>query len=263
MARQQLRRYIWLIDTISSANGITYEEINSKWEHSSLNEEGSLLPKRTFFDHLNAIREEIDIEITCDRTDNTYRIDDGFDEYGSIKGTLVNSLILNNAIRENPDMNNRVILSGTFHQDNMPIVLHAIKDSRAIKFRFDDDFSILREEYISKGMSVEEANARYPDVSFVMQFETYGLYFLKFWFAVGRCMEDGKIYIYALHAMNDIEFLDSHYSIPADFDLKRFMAEYKEYFLSPEELTASTATGKLFRDNTLDFECARNFPEII
>ena len=91
--------------------------------------------------------------------------------------------------------------------------------------------------------------------------ETYGLYFIKFWFAVGRCMEDGKIYIYALHAMNDIEFLDSHYSIPADFDLKRFMAEYKEYFLSPEEL--STKEVKLFRDNSLDFECARNFPEII
>ncbi|WGU67851.1 hypothetical protein QIU19_10510 [Capnocytophaga canimorsus] len=33
------KRYIWLIDLISRKQGITYEEINNRWLHSSLNED--------------------------------------------------------------------------------------------------------------------------------------------------------------------------------------------------------------------------------
>lgn len=40
MAKGLIRRYIWLIDTIRSANGITYEEINRKWNRSALNDDG-------------------------------------------------------------------------------------------------------------------------------------------------------------------------------------------------------------------------------
>ena len=256
MARQQLRRYIWLIDTISSSNGITYEEIKRKWDSTSLNDEGRiLLPKRTFFDHLNAIREEFDIEITCDRTDNTYRIDDEFDEYGSIKRTLIDSLILNSALRENPGMSNHIVLSDLFHQNCLPILLQAIKESRAIKFKFTEDYSPLREDYISKGMAVEDANSKYPDYSCVLQFETYGLYFCGSWFAVGRCIEDGQIYIYALHAISDIEYLDSHYCIPADFDVKRYMTEF-----NPLKADQEYSEGKLYQDSSIVFELERDCP---
>lgn len=65
MAQLQLRRYIWLIDTVRSAgqDGITFEEINRKWMRSILNEDGKPLPLRTFHDQRNAILEEFDIEI--------------------------------------------------------------------------------------------------------------------------------------------------------------------------------------------------------
>lgn len=96
MARLQIRRYIWLIDTIRSANGITYEEINRKWNRSALNEDGKDWPKRTFFQNINDIRDEFDIEITCDRRDNKYYIEEEFSEYGSIRSTLVDALVLNN-----------------------------------------------------------------------------------------------------------------------------------------------------------------------
>ena len=45
MAKGLIRRYIWLIDTIRSANGITYEEINRKWNRSALNDDGKDWPK--------------------------------------------------------------------------------------------------------------------------------------------------------------------------------------------------------------------------
>ena len=227
MARQQFRRYIWLIDTIISADGITYEEISRKWERSSLNEDGDGLPKRTFFDHLNAIRDEFDIDIQCDRRDNTYRIGEEYDEYGSIRKTFIDSLILNNALRETPDLNNRVVFIDTwFHHDNLPILLKAVKECRVIRFTRYFNYTSIREQKIAEGLSEEVVNARYADHSSTIDFETYGICYCRYWFVVGRCVEDGEIYIYALNVLKDIQFLDSYYVMPADFDTKSYLMGY-------------------------------------
>lgn len=100
MARLQIRRYIWLIDIVRSAgpDGITYEEINRKWHRATLNEDGRDYAWRTFQEDRRIITGEFDIEITCDRRDNTYRIEE-LDEYGSVRGSLIDALVLNNAIR--------------------------------------------------------------------------------------------------------------------------------------------------------------------
>lgn len=223
MARQQFRRYIWLIDTISSAAGITYEEISRKWERSSLNEDGDSLPKRTFFDHLNAIRDEFDIDIQCDRRDNTYRIGDDYDEYGSVKRTLIDALVLNNAVREEPDLNNSIIFNDNFHQESLPMLVRAIRERRAIDFKYVRDYSSFRKMQENMGISMEEWK---PDNVRNYEFEPYGLYFSTLWFAVGRIISDGKIHIYALHRIKDIEILDRRYTVPVDFDVKRYMSDY-------------------------------------
>ena len=67
MARGLIRRYIWLIDTIRSAKGITFDEINRKWRQSSQNEDGEDWKKRTFFQNINDIWDEFRISIICDR----------------------------------------------------------------------------------------------------------------------------------------------------------------------------------------------------
>ena len=135
MARLQIRRYIWLIDTIRSANGITYEEINRKWNRSALNEDGKDWPKRTFFQNINDIRDEFDIEITCDRRDNKYYIEEEFSEYGSIRSTLVDALVLNNAVTEMPAMKSRILLGQRFSHENLGIITHAIQQNTVIQFR--------------------------------------------------------------------------------------------------------------------------------
>ena len=87
MAKYLTRRYIWLIDLIRShPGGITFDEINRKWQKSIINDDGEPMPKRTFHAHLEAILEEFDIEITCDRSDGyRYKIEDEINEYGSIR----------------------------------------------------------------------------------------------------------------------------------------------------------------------------------
>ena len=64
MAKDLFNRYIWLVDTIYSLlEGLTFEEINEKWECSGRTE-GSPLPLRTFHNHRAAIEELFEINIS-------------------------------------------------------------------------------------------------------------------------------------------------------------------------------------------------------
>lgn len=219
MAKHLLRRYIWLIDTIRSANGITFEEINRKWMYSSLNEDGKELPKRTFHDHIEAVLEEFDIEIVCDRNDGyKYHIKE-YDEYGSIRSALVDALVLENAVRESPDIDNRVVFFDQSHRGNLPSVVQAIKDRKTIRFRYLNDLSYARENV--------PGCADVRDVDYSDEMAVYGLFFCGVWFMVGKVMSDQRLHIYSLHRIIEIVEQDRDYCFPEDFDVRHYMSEYK------------------------------------
>ena len=223
MARQLIRRYIWLIDTIRHADGITFEEINDRWMRSALNEEGKPLPLRTFHDHRAAILDEFGIDITCDRRNNTYRIDDEFNEHGSIRSTLIDALVLNSVVMEDPDLNHRIVFNDSFHQESLPKLVRAIQEHKTIQFKYKRDYTRFRAMQARTGVPIEEWE---PDVVRYLDMEPYGLYFNTLWFSVGRIVSDGQIHVYALHRMNSIQFLDSHFTVPDDFDVKQYMSNF-------------------------------------
>lgn len=239
MSRQQLRRYIWLIDTVRSAgaNGITFEEINQKWMRSTLNDDGKVLPLRTFHDQRAAILEEFDIDIECDRRDNTYRLSEEYSEYGSVKSTLIDALILNNAIREAPELNNSVVFNAPFHHDNLAPLLRAVKEHKAIRFR----------HYHNLKQSV---------VDHQVELEVYGLYFCSLWFAVGKSVKYGTIQLYALHHMSEIKILESDYTIKEDFNVQKYMDEFTVddvLLVYPQEFDDALALDSIKRGNKFDY----------
>ena len=73
MAVNFLKRYIWLIDLINRRGYISFREISEAWSRSPLNDSGSALSERTFFNHKTAIEEMLGIEIKNDRTMGYYR----------------------------------------------------------------------------------------------------------------------------------------------------------------------------------------------
>lgn len=211
MARLQIRRYIWLIDIVRSAgpDGITYEEINRKWNRSALNEDGKDWPKRTFFQNINDIRDEFDIEITCDRRDNKYYIEEEFSDYGSIRSTLVDAMVLKNAVTEMPAMKSRILLSQRFSHENLGIITHAIQQNTVIRFRH-------LEKDINGKIIVDD----------VLEFEPYGLTYVLEWFAVGRVVQDSQVHIFALRYMTEFSNVDRNFVSPEDFDLHFFCKSY-------------------------------------
>ena len=235
MAKGHIRKYIWLIDTIRSANGITYDEINRKWLRSSLNDDGKDWPKRTFFQNINDIWDEFNVEITCDRRDNRYYIEEEISEYGSIRSTLVDALVLNNAVRETPDLNNSIVFSQNFHQKCLPQLVKALKDHTTIRFRYARHDSVP-----SHGLSL--------DYDHIVTFQPYGLYHNCLWFTVGRSLATGNIRIYALHRVYDIELTDELFTIPEDFNVKQYMTGFSisDDDIGPERETDDAFTLESF-----------------
>ena len=105
MAKDKFSRYIWLVDTIYRADGITFEEINEKWLRNSMSD-GLDLPLKTFHNHRNAIEEIFDISIVCDRRNGyRYYIENADDmKKGGVRTWLLNTFAVNN---EAPHHHNR------------------------------------------------------------------------------------------------------------------------------------------------------------
>ena len=67
MVELLLKRYLWLIDTLKRNGEMTFEEISDKWESSSINDNGTVLTKRTFYNHCQAVARHFGIDIECRR----------------------------------------------------------------------------------------------------------------------------------------------------------------------------------------------------
>lgn len=76
MVELLLKRYLWLIDTLKRGGEMTFEQISDKWEKSSVNDNGTELTKRTFYNHCQAVARHFGIDIECRRGRglNVYRI---------------------------------------------------------------------------------------------------------------------------------------------------------------------------------------------
>ena len=67
MVELLLKRYLWLIDTLKRDGELAFEEISSKWDSSSTNDNGSRLTQRTFYNHCQAVARHFGILIECRR----------------------------------------------------------------------------------------------------------------------------------------------------------------------------------------------------
>lgn len=74
MAKNLLARYIWEVSTIYRARRITLKEINEKWRDSPYYD-GKDIPRRTFDYHRKEVEMIFDLNIVCDKHDNTYHIE--------------------------------------------------------------------------------------------------------------------------------------------------------------------------------------------
>ena len=138
MAKDLFKRYIWLVDTIYQAGKITFDEINDKWERSSLSE-GNSIPKKTFNNHRSAIENIFDIIIACDTKGGyKYYIEDseGINN-GNIRNWLLNTFTINNLISESQKLKHRIQLEDTpSGQQHLTPIIDAMRDNLNVEITY-------------------------------------------------------------------------------------------------------------------------------
>lgn len=138
MAKDLFNRYIWLVDTIYRADGITFEEINEKWTRSSMSG-GEDLPLKTFHNHRKAIEDIFDINIVCDKKNGyRYHIENADDmKRGGVRTWLLNTFAVNNLINESHHLKRRIMFeqipSG---QKYLTPIIEAMRDGRALEMTY-------------------------------------------------------------------------------------------------------------------------------
>ena len=201
-----LRRYLWLVKTLRDRGEMTYEDISSAWERSSENDDGSVLSKRTLYNHCQAVLKHFGVVITCrrGRNLNLYYIEnpDIFDN-NDINGWLIDSFTVGSILADSQSVSDRILLesvpSGQLH---LADIVYAIKNSVRIEityrsFNNDKEHRFIIEPYCAK-------------------------LFRQRWYILGRNLKHDEIRIYALDRIKNIVINKETFKIPASFDGKTY-----------------------------------------
>ena len=211
MTKELIRKYIWLIDTVNQAGstGITFKDIRSKWERNDLLSGGIQYPKRSFHNHVTAIRELFGIEIACNKNTNSYYIANSRElkDCSGFKGWLLDALSLNNQLEESSQLKDRILLEeNPSGRELLPTILEAMRDNKMLTFSY-------------KPYWVEDDH-----ISNLYHVEPYALkVFKRRWYLLGK-YGDSPLKVYALDRILDIDIEFESFTLPADFDAESFFS---------------------------------------
>lgn len=200
-------RYVWLVDTIYRAGRITFEEINERWQRSSLNETGEELPLKTFHNHKNAIQQMFDINIECNRKGGyLYYIEHAEDmERGGVRTWLLNTFAVNHLINESHHLKRRILFeeipSG---QRFLTQIIEAMRDNRTLEMSYQSFWNDTPRTFEVAPYCVKVFRQR--------------------WYVVACSTSDDRLRIYALDRIRELRTSEHLFILPDDFDPQAYFA---------------------------------------
>lgn len=208
MAKNLLARYIWEVSTIYRAKRITLKEINEKWRDSPYYD-GKDIPRRTFDYHRKEVEMIFDVNIICDKHDNTYRIEDdeGF-RNGEVRRWLINTFAMTNAIREARDLDDRISLEQIpSAEPYLSTIIRAIREQR-----------VLNIHYHSYGRKVPTQHDLMP----------YAIKLFRLrWYVLGKVKDRDGIMVYAMDRITHLNITDEKFKYPKHFNIHDY---YRDSF---------------------------------
>lgn len=199
MAKNQIKKYVWLVETIYKAKKISLKEINGKWLETDLSE-GLEIPRRTFHTWRNEVEDLFGIEIQCDKTDgDRYFIEDRDKlKNNSLQSWLLNTMSVNNMLLENKTLSDRILLENIpSGQDYLSIVTDAMKKSKVLEITYKGYWS--------------EHEHTFPVAPYCVKL------FRQRWYLVGNSVYEDKIRIYSLDRVLNASLTEEPFKYPKDF----------------------------------------------
>lgn len=211
MIVDKIRRYVWLLDTIYRAGerGITFDEINEKWQRYDLLSEGRTYPKRTFEQHKEEIQETFNIEICCDRKTNRYYISDREElkNQNHILKWLVETFNLNNIIGQSKSLQDRIGLEDIpAGQDYLIVIIDLMNNNCTFDMEYQKFYAEEKKMY--------------------RNMEPYGVQiFQRRWYVLARNPENDTLHTYSLDRIISLTKNSVSFKMPADFSISNFFSD--------------------------------------
>ena len=211
MIVDKIRRYVWLLDTIYRAGerGITFDEINEKWQRYDLLSEGRAYPKRTFEQHKEEIQETFNVEICCDRKTNRYYISDREElkNQSLILRWLINTFNLNNIIGQSRSLKDRIGLEDIpVGQDYLIDIIDLMNNNRTFDMEYQKFYAEEKKMY--------------------RNMEPYGVQiFQRRWYVLARNPENDTLHTYSLDRIVSLTKNSSNFKIPDEFSISNFFSD--------------------------------------
>lgn len=142
MVELLLKRYLWLIDTLKRNGEMTFEEISDKWYSSAVNDNGSVLTKRTFYNHCQAIARHFGIDIECRRGRglNQYRITNPEAiEENSLTKWAIDSFSFGELLLGNADIADKILIEDIpSGREWLEPILTALQQNREVELSYEN-----------------------------------------------------------------------------------------------------------------------------
>ena len=201
MARDLLRKYIWIIDTISRHDRISKERLNELWRRSEISG-GNPMPDRTFYHYRRAIEEIFHIEILCDSSGRYYIDRKNSPKNVALSNWMLDSLALTSALQDSAASEERIEIEDVpSAREFLPLVLEAIKDSIKVIFTY-------------AGFSRSRAESKI----------IFHPYFLKRykqrWYMIGLKEKGNSIRTYALDRIREMQLVHESFEKPGSITLE-------------------------------------------
>lgn len=218
MSKDTNSRYIWLLRTLLEKGGLTYEQIRDRWECSSLNDDHSSFPKRTFHQHKSAVERMFQVSIKSDASDDyRYYVEDA-DEVSreNLTRWLIDSASVSSALDDCKDIKDRILLEQiACGAEFLPEIVGAIRAHQALDV-----------EYQSFNMSQPETYTMYP-------------YSLKNhnhrWYMLGLDKKNDRVIHLSLDRMKNVRNTGKSFNLPKNFNPAEYYANCIGIEIMPDD----------------------------
>ncbi len=208
MAKYLLARYIWEVSTIYRARRITLKELNEMWRDSPYYD-GKDIPRRTFDYHRKEIEMLFQVNIVCDKHDNTYRIeDDSAFRNGEVRRWLLNNFSMTNAIREARDLEEYISIEPIpSAEPYLSVVLQALRERKVLRMTYQSFERDTPTDYELMPYAVK-------------------LFHLR-WYVIGKTTDRYGVLIFSLDRIQSLTITEQKYKYPKSFNVHDY---YRDSF---------------------------------
>lgn len=216
MTRDNILRFMWLLDALSRKEKMTFSEISDAWMQSPHNPGHDVIPVRTFHNNREAILTLFGIDIACTRGRGTYYyIRDLHSPETRMRIWMLDQLCYGSSMNRIAGIKNRVSLDNSYLENyNVATFINAMKNDVTIRF-----------DYIGENSKVSR-----------LEREPWGISHQGDGWMVALSDNGAPPHAFRLDKMKNISLTEDNFIMPDDFNCREFFKN--QYGVSQEGETA-------------------------